>query len=471
MRLSVTRRLPALVAGLLAVVPMLVAPSAHAAPPAVAERDPSAQVVGWSPTGSMSVKRERAAGVLLNDGRAMVMGGRDCGAVSCTDFASSEFYNPGTGTWSPGPSMSSARTDFEAVVLGNGKVLAIGGAAGSGNQTADLYDPATNTFSSAGSFSVAMDSGFAAVVLASGKVLVVGGCCGGAPYNDVTVIYNPATNTWSNGPLLPTQSYAPTATLLPNGKVLVAGGISSGGTVLATSYLYDPVSNTFGPGPTLFDARWSGLAGPLPDGKVLLAAGVGPSGCFGASEVYTPATNSVGNHRTGLPPRTDQTANPVLTNNGKLLLAGGNCNLQTAGLYNFGTGTWQGTPNLTAGRRDHVLLRLRDGTVIAAGGDNFSTSLASAERYTSQTTATAYATPNPVRRGSPVTIAGSGFAPNEMVQLSNNGVVFATATANASGAFSAVVGTSGFPARTYIDRARGLSSGRSAYFAAPVVTA
>lgn len=448
-------------------VSALVAASIVSAPGAGADPLPSA--AGWTATGNLAVPRDRAAAVLLNNGNVLMMGGQDCGPLSCTYFATSEIYNPATGLWSAGPSMSTSRTDFKAVVLGNGKVLAIGGTNGSGNQTADLYNPATNTFGSAGSFSLDMDSGFSAVVLNSGRVLVVGGCCGGAPYNQTSVLYNPATNSWSNGPSLSVPRYAPTATLLPNGKVLVAGGIDSGGTVLSSTELYNPGTNTFSPGDTLFDGRWSAQAALMPDGRVLIAGGVSTSGCFGGSEVYNPATNTFTNRKLGLPPRSDQTATPVLTNNGKLLLAGGNCSLNSAGLYNFGTNTWQSTPGLDQGRRDQVLIRLRSGEILAAGGDTFSDTLASAELYTPETTASAYATPNPVPRGTVVTIAGSGFTAGETVRLSNNGRPFANATANAAGRFSVAVNTSAFPVRTYIDKAEGLISGRIAYFSAPIV--
>ena len=55
-----------------------------------------------------------------------------------------------------GPNMSQARIEMNAVLLPNGKVLAMGGSVNDEDHStkslnADLYDPATNTFSSAGS--------------------------------------------------------------------------------------------------------------------------------------------------------------------------------------------------------------------------------------------------------------------------------------------------------------------------------
>src|SRR5689334_8119856 len=65
-----------------------------------------------------------------------------------------------------------------------------------------------------------------ATLLPNGKVLVVGGC------NDVfcehalasAELYDPATGTWSATGNLHTARQRHTATLLPNGLVLVAGG-------------------------------------------------------------------------------------------------------------------------------------------------------------------------------------------------------------------------------------------------------
>jgi len=60
-----------------------------------------------------------------------------------------------TPEWQYGPNMSQPRIQMNAVILPNGKVLAIGGSlydeqTSSASLNADLYDPATNTFSSAG---------------------------------------------------------------------------------------------------------------------------------------------------------------------------------------------------------------------------------------------------------------------------------------------------------------------------------
>ena len=52
-------------------------------------------------------------------------------------------------------------------------------------------------------------------------------------------LYDPASGTWTDTGSLNTARFIHTATLLPNGKVLVAGGFGSNGFALASAELYD----------------------------------------------------------------------------------------------------------------------------------------------------------------------------------------------------------------------------------------
>ncbi|MFZ3219439.1 MAG: kelch repeat-containing protein, partial [Rhodoferax sp.] len=61
-----------------------------------------------------------------------------------------------------------------ASLLGTGSVLLVGGTGGVTLASAELYDPAANTWSTAGNLAVAR-SAHTATVLTSGKVLAVGG--------------------------------------------------------------------------------------------------------------------------------------------------------------------------------------------------------------------------------------------------------------------------------------------------------
>ena len=116
-----------------------------------------------------------------------------------------------------------------------------GASAGTGLSTAELYDPSSNAWSSAGNLATGRERN-AANLLPNGKVLVTGGSSAGA--SGSAELYDPSTKTWSSAGNLATTRGRHTATLLPDGKVLVAG-IGVDFAPLSRAELYDPSSNTW----------------------------------------------------------------------------------------------------------------------------------------------------------------------------------------------------------------------------------
>src|SRR5438477_844754 len=111
----------------------------------------------------------------------------------------------------------------------------------------------------------------AQTLLPNGKVLVTGG------FNDIDVfasaeLYDPATETWMATGSLNVPRFRHTATLLPDGRVLVAGGLDLSGAI-ASAELYDPATGTWTETGRLVIGRAAHTATLLPDGSVLLAAG------------------------------------------------------------------------------------------------------------------------------------------------------------------------------------------------------
>ena len=208
------------------------------------------------------------------------------------------------GTWSDTGSLNTAREYHTATLLPNGKVLVAGGVGDTGFSgllsSAELYDPASETWSGTGSLATAREFQ-TATLLPNGKVLVAGGAIDFDRNSSASAeLYDPVSATWTGTGSLNTARYSDTTTLLPNGRVLVAGGFNgsdSGGSILSGAELYDPATTGLwtATGP-LGNARDSHTATLLPSGKVLVAGGAGSDGVsLSSALIYDPATASWSN--------------------------------------------------------------------------------------------------------------------------------------------------------------------------------
>jgi hypothetical protein len=127
--------------------------------------------------------------------RIMVLGGGIPTATATTEIIDLSQTNP---AWAPGGDMpSGARVQMNAVLLPNGKVLALGGSAQNEDPNtatlgADLYDPAKGGWSSAGTSSYPRLYHSVALLLADGTVAVAGSNPTRGIYEEHIEIYSPA---------------------------------------------------------------------------------------------------------------------------------------------------------------------------------------------------------------------------------------------------------------------------------------
>ena len=154
--------------------------------------------------------------------------------------------------------MHTNRCYHTATLLPNGKVLVVGG--NGGLSSAELYDPATGTWTMTGALAAGREY-HTATLLPNGMVLVVGGDSTqvSQPPNPLTYLasaelYNPDTGQWTPAGAMSHARCEHTATLLPNGQVLVAGGSGAYSTA-STAELYDPAAGTWTPTGALKAAR------------------------------------------------------------------------------------------------------------------------------------------------------------------------------------------------------------------------
>jgi hypothetical protein len=286
----------------------------------------------FTSTGNMTTARQGHTATLLTTGNVLIAGGsNNQGAL-----ASAELYDPVSGSFSLTGNMIAARSGHTATLLGNGKVLIAGGLGGAVSPfptslaSAELYDPATGTFSAAGSMSVGRTA-HTATLLNTGKVLIAGG----ATFNQGTQtelstaeLYDPASGTFSPTADMTVPRKAHSATLLNDGTVLVAGGTTNGANLaLASAELYDPVSGTFAAVGNMIISHFNHSATLLNNGTVLVTGGSGypiaipANKTLGNAELYNPLNRAFGPTGAMTTAREQHTA--TLLNDGTVLLVGG----------------------------------------------------------------------------------------------------------------------------------------------------
>jgi hypothetical protein len=271
---------------------------------------------------NMSAERVCHEAVLLADGRVLIAGGSGGDGGK-----SAEIFDPAANTFTPTGSMNESRQEpFAAVLLPNGKVLVTGGYFGTLVSGAELYDPATGQFTKIGDMTAAR-ANHTMTVLPDGKVLIAGGGIAEPDWGPMEVlssaeIFDPATNTFTPTGSMAVNRYKHGAALLPNGKVLVVAGSDERQMqgLYAAAELYDPATGRFSPAGNLAVARYKILDSVvlLPDGRVLISGGAE------AVEMYDPTASAFSRLEGGVDSGMYFFQVASLLPDGSVLMTGGN---------------------------------------------------------------------------------------------------------------------------------------------------
>jgi uncharacterized protein (TIGR03437 family) len=328
----------------------------------------SSGVKGFSATGSMTATRGGHRVVLLPNGKALVVGGQ----------ATAEIYDPAVGTFtSAGQMRFNHGPSLAAAALNDGRVFIVGGAVTP--SAAELYDPATGQFTSTASPQQPHGYNLTATLMQDGRVLVVGGLTTagtGGTVNDTNAgaeIYDPTTGTFAPAGPMTVNRNLHTATLLNDGRVLICGGYTRGSGApgsqqLDTAELFDPRTARFSLVGPMQRARSAHSSTLLPDGRVLLA---GTDFNDPSAELFDPLNNSF--TPTGsMTSAARSIPNATLLSSGQVLIVGGQ---NGAGQYNAAgdlyspqSGTFQSAGNMLFPRFNSASVRLPDGRVLITGG-------------------------------------------------------------------------------------------------------
>jgi Kelch motif len=250
----------------------------------------------FAPTGSLGHARENAAAAPLPDGRVLVAGGynpTDTRLDTATVFKPT--LNGGVGDFSAAGigTMSTSREGPIAAPLPDGRVLVAGGRSNSNvNQTsAEIFDPGTNAFTPVpgGNHMVVGREFAAAAPLADGRVLIAGGLDNTVGATATAEVFDPANNTFSAVGSMSVPRNGPGAAPLPDGRVLVAGGQDTSFAQLSSAEIFDPATNSFssaGVGTMSVERQFPATA-PLQDGRVLVAGGRGLGPIATSTDLFT----------------------------------------------------------------------------------------------------------------------------------------------------------------------------------------
>ncbi|MDQ6937760.1 MAG: SBBP repeat-containing protein, partial [Actinomycetota bacterium] len=223
-------------------------------------------------TGNLNTAREQAAATLLDGpechaasppaycGEVLISGGFN--PATATTYNTAELYDPATRTFSNTASFQHTARLFQSVLLPNGKVLIAGGT-GSNPAATEVYNPASGTWGTTGAMNIGRQRN-TLILLQDGRVLAASGTPPGDPpqlgtpqqAGDSAEVYDPSTGVWT---LVPNRLFGATrdnhdSAVLPSGQVLLADGGRGG----ITSELFNPGSGTFDSAGLLNISRGSG---------------------------------------------------------------------------------------------------------------------------------------------------------------------------------------------------------------------
>lgn len=313
----------------------------------------------FSPTGAMSFSRAEHTATLMTSGplkgKVVIIGGEADGLA--TDTA--EIYDPGSGAFSfTAGNLNTPRSEHTATLIScsgcstNGEILVTGGyekddgfrGDGVPNDTAELFDPSSQTFA----------------------------CVGGAG----TTL--PCADVMSS----PRWEHEADSLIGANGSVLIIGGDNQDnfffpGTATDTTDIFDTADATIKRGPSMVDGRNGGAVEMLANGDLIMTGGNNAPGklTLATAELFCSTGKLLGcvGGRAGskcrnsmTSPRATHEATTLISgapSGGEVLLTGGidlqaDKVLNSAEIFDPSTMTFHRLPHMNASRNEHTATQL-----------------------------------------------------------------------------------------------------------------
>jgi N-acetylneuraminic acid mutarotase len=211
--------------------------------------DPSTNT--WQSKASMPTIREGAKANVAN-GKIYVMGGRTGGEHTTVNIT--ECYDPISDIWTTVAPLIFPVDGYSSAVIDN-KIYVMGGQDEFDPQMnvpyTQIYDPQTNTWSQGVSMPVSTLSACAGAttgINAPKRIYVIGGSVGFGGGSNDNFVYNPETDGWTNATAMPTARYSPAIAVVNDSLYVLGGGQSLHG--LPTNEQYTPIGYGTVPSPS-----------------------------------------------------------------------------------------------------------------------------------------------------------------------------------------------------------------------------
>jgi hypothetical protein len=332
--------------------------------------------VGVQQEVQMEVARTNHTATLLDDGRVLVVGGRTGAALEATSTA--EIFDPATNTFALTGPLTTGRARHAAERLADGRVLVVGGVTGDDNDgytptaTVEVYDPVSGTFSAAPSLPRRRDLTTATLVPNGGGVVVVGGRDGSTTLSDVITI-DTALTAWTRRATLSEPRFGQLVTLVDDELLIIGGRAGTNGAALSTVEVFDTGANSIDPGVRLDQPR-AAACGAKDGARFVIFGGYAGNSDDGFSATPTMATFNTStetwadifNDMSEARLFATATRVPGLG----IIVAGGSLDDPLASVDLLGTDdVVTPLPRLTRARLAHAAVALGDRRVLVMGGD------------------------------------------------------------------------------------------------------
>ncbi len=329
----------------------------------------------FTSVGPMTEERADARGARLRNGHALIV------SYSDEQGLTAEEYNPWTGKFAP-PFQIMKEPGELAASLSDGDLVIL-----KYTGEVDLYDPLRRVMTRNGTAAYSVGCpGRKAIALKSNLIFFYGGEVNNSGGRMASMVrscpdelYDVAGGKTLSGVQAPT--YGAQAVAMKDGRVVLFGGCSLGLSEQnsAEAWIYDPATRLLQRTGNMAVRRCFPSATTLKDGRVFVVGGAYDAGDI--AEIYDPKTAKFS--IAGKPIIGDRCYPSVtLLDSGQVLIAGGRDFFSSAEIFDPASDSFRLTGNMDKPRHNYAVVRLDDGAVLFAGGeDGNGASLNSAEIY------------------------------------------------------------------------------------------